>query len=91
MAQFQQRLQGGEAAQQIDTLEVVDGTQGQVVRYMKAIAMAPQCLACHGPRDSQPPALRAALEHDYPHDAATGYAAGELRGAFSLQRQLPVP
>ena len=23
---------------------------------------------------------------EYPHDAATGYAANELRGAFSLRR-----
>jgi hypothetical protein len=91
LAQFQQRLKGGETAQQVETLQIIDGPQHQVVRYMKAIVMAPQCLACHGPRDSQPLALRAALEHHYPHDAATGYAAGELRGAFSLQRQLPVP
>lgn len=87
LAQFQQRLQDGEAAKQIDTLDVAEGPQGQTVRYMKAIVMAPQCLACHGARESQPPALRAALERDYPHDAATGYAAGELRGAFSLRRQ----
>lgn len=91
LAQFQQRLQDGEAAKQIDTLEVTEGPQGQSVRYMKAIVTAPQCLACHGAPESEPPALRAALERDYPHDAATGYAAGELRGAFSLQRQLASP
>ena len=53
--------------------------------------MAPQCLACHGPRESQSPELRTALERDYPHDAATGYAVGELRGAFTLQRQVASP
>ncbi len=91
LAQFQQRLQDGEAANQIDTLAVTDGPQRQTVRYMKAIIMAPQCLACHGAREDQPPALRTALERDYPHDAAIGYAAGELRGAFALQRQLSSP
>lgn len=91
LAQFQQRLQAAEAANRIDMLEIVDGSQGQAVRYMKAIVMAPQCLACHGAQEAQPPALRAALGSEYPHDAATGYAAGELRGAFSLQRQLPLP
>ena len=91
LAQFQRQLLDGEAANRIDTLVVVDGPQGQTVRYMKAIVMAPQCLACHGSRESQQPALRTALERDYPHDAATGYAVGELRGAFSLQRQLASP
>jgi hypothetical protein len=91
LEQFRKRLQNGEAAQQIDALEVSDGPHGQTTRYMRAIVVAPPCLACHGQREAQPPALRAALERDYPHDAATGYAVGELRGAFSLQRQLPKP
>lgn len=34
-------------------------------------------------------ALRAALKADYPHDTATGYKIGELRGAFSLKRAAP--
>ena len=91
LAQFQQRLRGGEAPNQIDRLEIIDDAQGQTARYMKAIVTAPPCLACHGARDAQSPALREALERDYPHDAATGYAAGELRGAFSLQHQLTKP
>lgn len=91
LAQFQQRLQSGEPAGQIDSLETVDGQHGQIVRYMKAIVTAPPCLACHGAPAAQPEALRTALARDYPHDAATGYAAGELRGAFSLQRLLPAP
>jgi hypothetical protein len=91
LAQFEQRLRGGEAADQIEKLEIVAGPQAQTARYLKAILVAPPCLACHGARDAQPPALRAALERDYPHDAATGYSPGELRGAFSLQRQLPTP
>ncbi|MCL4779985.1 MAG: DUF3365 domain-containing protein [Gammaproteobacteria bacterium] len=91
LAQFQQRLQSGEAAGQIDKLATVDGPGGPVVRYMQAIVVAPPCLACHGEPATQPEALRAALARDYPHDAATGYAAGELRGAFSLQRPRQAP
>ncbi len=41
----------------------------------------------------EPPAaaevLHAALKADYPHDTATGYKIGELRGAFSLKRAAP--
>ena len=91
LALFQQRLQDGEAVPAINAFEISDGPQGQTLRYMQAIVVAPPCLACHGPLEAQSPALRTALGRDYPHDAATGYAPGELRGAFSLQRQLPKP
>lgn len=91
LTRFQQRLQDGEAAGQLEELAIVDGPQGPAARYMKAIVVAPPCLSCHGVRETQPPALRAALERDYPHDTATDYRLGELRGAFSLQRLLPAP
>jgi hypothetical protein len=44
------------------------------------------CLVCHGEAEAQPAALREALASAYPHDRATGYAVGDLRGAFSLKR-----
>jgi hypothetical protein len=91
LAQFQQRLQNAESADQISNLEIVAGSPGPVARYMKAIVIGPPCLACHGVRAAQPETLRAALGRDYPHDAATDYALGDLRGAFSLQRGLPAP
>lgn len=54
-------------------------------RHMRRIDTAPACLACHGP--SLAPAVSAALTAAYPADAATGYQAGELRGAFTLRRR----
>ena len=86
LAQFAQQLQNGQSPTKLERLVLIDGAQGQAVRYIKAIVAAPQCLICHGARETQPPALREVLEREYPHDAATGYSAGELRGAFSLQR-----
>ncbi len=86
LADFAERLSAGEPANEIAEFNATVGPRGRTERYMKAIVMGPQCLACHGPRATQAPALRAALDREYPHDAATGYAAGELRGAFSLQR-----
>ena len=59
------------------------------LRWMRPIVTAPLCLTCHGTPESQPPELRAALREAYPRDAATGYAAGELRGAFSVTRSAP--
>lgn len=64
--------------------------QGEVVggeyRYMQAIATGEPCLACHGQALAAP--VQAALRERYPADAATGFALGELRGAFTLRRSL---
>ena len=51
-------------------------------RYLKAISTAPVCLTCHG--DKLAPAIQARIEDAYPHDRATGFAVGDLRGAFSV-------
>ncbi len=52
-------------------------------RYMRAIVTQPMCLACHGA--SLAPEVSAALARLYPQDQATGFAAGELRGAFVIE------
>lgn len=51
-------------------------------RYLKAIAIAPLCLTCHGEAVTADVAKQ--LGEDYPFDRATGYRLGELRGAFSV-------
>jgi hypothetical protein len=79
------RLAAGEAADTLGRLAVVDGRQ----RLAAPILVGAPCLACHGDPASQPEALRAALRASYPQDAATGYRAGELRGAVILSRPLP--
>ena len=68
------------------TLEHV-GTASQgdetVFRYMKAIPTAAEpCLTCHG--SNLDPALKAEIARLYPDDQATGFKAGELRGAFTV-------
>lgn len=49
-------------------------------RYMRAIFADGLCLTCHG--ETLPEEVAAALDEHYPHDLATGYGPGELRGAF---------
>lgn len=49
-------------------------------RYMRAIVTQPMCLVCHG--ENLAPPLEAAVAERYPDDRATGFRAGELRGAF---------
>ena len=48
---------------------------------MRAVVMQEQpCSACHG--STIAPAVRAAIAERYPNDRATGFRAGELRGAI---------
>lgn len=51
-------------------------------RYMRAIPTDALCLTCHGTELA--PEVRAAIARAYPDDQATGFSAGQLRGAFSV-------
>lgn len=54
------------------------------LRYLKPIVVREPCLACHGRREEIAPAVQRVLDERYPDDEATGYAAGDLRGAVSV-------
>ena len=51
-------------------------------RYMMAIETKPVCTACHGSDIS--PTVKEVIDTHYPHDQATGFDIGSLRGAFTL-------
>jgi len=44
------------------------------------------CTLCHGTEDQISPATREAISRHYPDDRATGFAVGDLRGAFSVRK-----
>lgn len=52
------------------------------LRYLRAIVLEPQCVACHGTNLTEE--VEAALAQRYPQDRATGFAPGDLRGAFLI-------
>lgn len=58
----------------------VDGKH--VTRLIDPIRVEAPCVACHGPKETLSPAVRDVLSAKYPADEATGYSAGDLRGAF---------
>lgn len=64
--------------------EVVTVEGRKVLRYMKPITIKKPCLACHAPEEKLDAEVRAAIAERYPEDRATGYAAGDLRGAISV-------
>ncbi len=51
--------------------------------WMKPIVAEPPCLMCHG--SDVPAAVADAIAARYPQDRATGYSAGDLRGAFVVR------
>ncbi|WP_286234945.1 Tll0287-like domain-containing protein [Thalassotalea sediminis] len=53
---------------------------------VKAIPTGKLCLNCHG--KSIDPTLQATINRLYPHDQATGFSLGDIRGAFVIQKAL---
>ncbi len=88
LSEFVERAGKGETFSSMIRSEVVMEPGGQYYRFMKAIAVQPQCLLCHGPSEQIPGEIRNVLNKQYPFDTATGYKAGELRGAVSIKQPM---
>lgn len=67
-----------------DLLSLPAGEDG-VARHYLPLRVQPLCLVCHGDAAAMPQALRDVLQQRYPQDAATGYVAGDLRGAVVVE------
>lgn len=88
LQQFAERAKKGESFDKMAFAEIVEEPQGKYFRFMKAIGVQGQCLACHGEKSAMKQEIKDLLNKRYPHDAATGYKAGDLRGAVSIKRPL---
>ncbi len=82
LLQFEERKTAGADAGSLEHYAEVMLDGKPAFRYMKAIPTAEFCLACHGQKLAEP--VRDVLAEHYPHDQATGYKAGDLRGAFTI-------
>ena len=89
LAKFEARMALGEKPADLEYWQVVDTGNGKrELRYAKAIAVQPQCLACHGqPQDIAAP-LAEKIKLEYPNDEAVGYIVGKLRGAVVVTKPL---
>lgn len=72
-------------------VETVTENGRRWLRLMEPIRVQPMCLNCHGSLEQIPPEVRAVLNERYPRDKATGYKAGDLRGAFSVLAPVESP
>lgn len=87
LADFEKRMEKENPAN-MEFAEVVTEPQGKFYRYMKAIPVQDVCLKCHGTDETIPQNVKDALKAEYPHDKATGYTLGQIRGGFSIKRPL---
>lgn len=87
---FEQRQRQGENPAQLEHYEIAETANGaRGFRYMKAIVIPKDgpCLMCHGANIN--PALLTKIKGRYPGDEATGYKAGDIRGAFTVVQMVP--
>mgnify|MGYP000571304547 CR=1 FL=1 len=83
---FKQRVEQGEPMKTMESAAVFTEGGRRYLHYMKAIPTKGVCLTCHG--ENLPAELRAAIDEEYPADAATGFEMGDLRGAFTFVKPL---
>lgn len=88
LADFNIRAANGEKFDTMEKSEIVSIDGKPVFRYMKALPVGDVCLKCHGAVDGLEAGLKAKLAESYPHDQATGYSKGQIRGALTVKRPL---
>ena len=83
---FEKRKLAGEPISEIEHAEVVSNNGQSEFRYMKAIPAKGLCLVCHG--ENIAPELATKIDQLYPHDQARNYKLGDIRGAFSIVKDV---
>lgn len=84
---FVRKIAAGADPATLEHAEITAEDGEKTFRYMRAIPTAAEpCLACHG--KTIDPALKAEILRLYPGDQATGFAPGDLRGAFTVTRPI---
>lgn len=83
---FESRKAAGEDPKKMMHADVVEQDGKQVMRVMKAIPTGKVCLNCHGQEIKEP--VKAKLDEFYPNDRARGFQVGDIRGAFTLSKEM---
>ncbi|MEO1242735.1 MAG: DUF3365 domain-containing protein [Pseudomonadota bacterium] len=85
LARFIEEIAAGADPAALDHAEIVETEGGPALRYMKPIMTGAPCTVCHGTDISAE--VKTAIDARYPEDAATGFALGEMRGAFTVSKR----
>lgn len=86
LEQFEAQKKAGKPIGKIVWHKTVEDDGQKELRLMKAIPTGAVCLTCHGTHVA--PAVLSKITSLYPHDEATGYKVGDIRGAFSVTAAL---
>jgi len=86
LREFETLLSKGDPPESLVRSEIVESGKTREFRYMKGIVTQGLCLNCHG--KEIPAEVKTKLEELYPDDGARGHQVGDLRGAFSLRKNL---
>lgn len=79
------KAMAGQSPSLLRTIRLTERNGEKTVQFMQATPTFDTCLACHG--DTIDPAVMSEIKALYPNDEATGYAVGDIRGAFSLYKR----
>ncbi|MFZ1684995.1 MAG: DUF3365 domain-containing protein [Candidatus Zixiibacteriota bacterium] len=61
----------------------------KMYHFYEPIVTQDFCLRCHGDKNKMDSTVVAAISTQYPHDLATGYSAGDVRGMFVVETTWP--
>lgn len=68
----------------VETATFVALDEGQLGAFLP-IMLQKKCELCHGPRETIAQDVLSTLDRNYPHDEATGFREGDLRGWFWIE------
>lgn len=66
----------------------INRVRSGTAQVLMPIMIEPLCLTCHGDPEAMPQELRDAIHKHYPHDQATGYHSGDVRGALWAESRI---
>ncbi len=89
LMQFQSAVDAGGAPAEQLFVQRDNLPPGIAMRMMRGISVEPACLACHG--RALAPDVSKAIQRRYPHDAATGFDVGDLRGGLWVEVPVSPP
>lgn len=85
---FERQLAQDTPIDQLTFTEVTNDNGNKVRRHMRAIPTQGVCLSCHGDEKTLSTEVKNMLNKEYPNDLATGFAVGDIRGAFSVSQPI---
>ncbi len=85
--EFLARQAKGETAGKLVKAAIVTENGKKVFRIVKAIPTGALCLNCHGGNEMNPKVVKL-LARYYPGDKARGFKVGQMRGVFTLTKEL---